>query len=220
MPIHADTTECHAAGYPVLVDLRGRRCLVVGGGAVAHRKIAGLLDAGATVAVVAPCVEESVLELDWSLVVTRRRYRPSDLDDVHLVITCTDDPEVNRRVAEDATRRRIWVNSADDPWNCTFTLPAVARRGDLTLAISTNGRSPALARWLRRRFEREFDEAWVGLLDVLAEVRAEARATFGTSEIDGWDRAIDEALLEFERSGRTADLVSIMRSHLGLEVAA
>lgn len=220
MPIHTDATGCPAAGYPVMLDLRGRRCLVVGGGTVAHRKIAGLLDAGATVDVVAPCVEESVPQLEGSLVVTHRRYRPSDLDDVHLVITCTDDPEVNRWVAEDAAQRRIWVNSADDPSNCTFTLPAVARRGDLTLTISTNGRSPALARWLRRRFEREFDEAWVGLLDVLAEVRAEARATFGTSEIDGWDRALDEALLEFERSGRTADLVSIMRSHLGLEVAA
>ena len=220
MPIHTDATECHAVGYPVMLDLRGRRCLVVGGGTVAHRKIAGLLDAGATVAVVAPGIDQSVLELDGALVVTRRRYRTSDLDGVHLVITCTDDPEVNRRVAEDATRRRIWVNSADDPSNCTFTLPAVARRGDLTLAISTNGRSPALARWLRRRFEREFDEAWVALLDVLAEVRAEARATFGTSEIDGWDRALDEALLEFVHPSRTADLVSIMRSHLGLEVAA
>ncbi|MEM1335706.1 MAG: bifunctional precorrin-2 dehydrogenase/sirohydrochlorin ferrochelatase [Actinomycetota bacterium] len=206
--------------YPVMLDLRDRRCLVVGGGNVALRKVQGLLDAGATVEVVAPWIHPDLLELRGSLFLRRRRYRTRHLAGAHLVITCTDDPEVNARVAAEATERRIWVNSADDPDNCSFTLPSVARQGDLSVMVSTNGRSPALSRWLRRRFEQEFDASWTELIDVLAEVRAEARAVLGTSEIAGWDAALDDALVDLVRTGRTAAAADTIRRHLGLAVAA
>lgn len=208
------------SSYPVMLDMRGRRCLVVGGGCVGRRKIAGLLEAGATVTVVAPRIDPQLLAIAGALVIARRRYRTRDLDGAHLVITCTDDAAVNRRVYEEATERGIWVNSADDPDNCTFTLPSVTRAGELTVAVSTNGKSPALSKWLRQRFEREFDGSWTELLDVLAAVRAEARSTLGTSELPGWEAALDDALLELVREGRTADAAAVVRQHLGLAVAA
>ena len=206
--------------YPVMLDLRGRRCLVVGGGFVATRKVAGLLDAHASVVVVAPRIDPALLDLEGSPVVAHRRYRTRDLEGVFLVITCTDDPGVNRRVSQEATDRGIWVNSADDPANCSFTLPSVARAGELTVAVSTNGKSPALSKWLRQRFEQEFDDSWPVLLDILAGVRAEARATLGTSELPGWETALDNALLDLVREGRTAEAVAVIRTHLGLAVAA
>ncbi|MEM9464914.1 MAG: bifunctional precorrin-2 dehydrogenase/sirohydrochlorin ferrochelatase [Actinomycetota bacterium] len=209
-----------APTYPVMLDLRGALCLVVGGGHVARHKIAGLLNAGATVEVVAPWIHPEIEALEGPVHLRRRRVRRRDLGGMHLVITCTDDPVVNARVAAEARDRRIWVNSADDPVNCSFTLPSVARQGDLSVMVSTNGRSPALSKWLRRRFEGEFDETWSELLDVLAEVRAEARHRLGTSELTGWDAALDESLLDLVRSGRSDDAIDTIRRHLGLEVAA
>ena len=206
--------------YPVMLDLRHALCLVVGGGHVARQKVRGLLHAGATVEIVAPWIHPDLESLDGAVHLRRRRYRTRDLGGAHLVITCTDDPAVNARVAAEARERRIWVNSADDPANCSFTLPSVARQGDLSVMVSTNGKSPALSKWLRRRFEDEFDGSWGELLDVLAEVRAEARSTLGTSELAGWDAALDESLLDLVRAGRTDEAVETIRRHLGLAVAA
>lgn len=106
----------------------------------------------------------------------------SERDDAvgkRLVVTCTDDPAVNVAVARCAEAHGIWVNSADDPSNCSFTLPALARQGALMLTASTGGVSPALARWLRQRVERELDDAWLTVLDLLSDVRDEARALWG-----------------------------------------
>ena len=108
------------------------------------------------------------------------------------------------------------MNSADDPANCSFTLPAVARRGDLQIAVSTNGRSPGLARWLRRRYERELSAGYDQLLDLLSETRAETHSLFGTSEVQGWDDALDADLLGLVRSGRIEDARSMLREALGL----
>ncbi len=215
---HDDSTT--ATRYPVMLDLRHTLCLVVGGGAVALHKARGLLDAGATVQVVAPEIHPEFERLEGALHLKRRRFKVRDLGGMHLVITCTDDPAVNAQVAAEARDRRIWVNSADDPANCSFTLPSVARQGDLSVMVSTNGRSPALSKWLRRRFEHEFDPSWSELLDVLAEVRGEARRELGTSELDGWDQALDDSLHELVRAGRADDAVETVRRHLGLEVVS
>ena len=206
--------------YPVMLDLRHALCLVVGGGNVARQKIRGLLDCGATVEVVAPWIHPELEQLDGPIHFRRRRFRTRDLGGMHLVITCTDDPAVNTRVAAEARDRRIWVNSADDPVNCTFTLPSVARQGDLSVMVSTNGKSPALSKWLRRRFEAEFDDSWSALLDVLADVRAEARAVLGTSELPGWDAAIGDSLHDLVRAGRADEAADVLRRHLGLEVTS
>ena len=131
----------------VCLDLEGRSALVVGGGSVALGKARGLLDCGARVTVVAPQVQAALLELD--LEVVRRAYRSEDLEDRFLVVSATGVVSVDRRVFDDAEVRGLLCNVADGPELCSFILPAVHRQGPITVAVSTGGASPALARRLR-----------------------------------------------------------------------
>lgn len=206
------------APFPVNLQLAGVPVLVVGGGRVALRKTSQLLTAGATVTVVAPDVIAELSGLP--VTVERRRYRSGEVADFRLAITCTDDPAVNAAVFADGEAAQVWVNSADDPENCAFTLSSVMRQGDLQIAISTGGRSPALAMWLRRRFEREFGAEWSDLLDLLAAVRSEVRSHFGTSEVPGWMDALDDGVPELVARGAVAEARSVLRARLGLPVAA
>jgi precorrin-2 dehydrogenase/sirohydrochlorin ferrochelatase len=207
-----------AAPYPVALDLAGRRVLVVGGGPVAARKVAGLLRAGAAVTVVAP---EAVPEIgeDPDVRWHRRHYRRGEVASYRLAITATGDPDVNRQVARDGEAANVFVNSADDPANCAFTLPAVVQRGDLQVAISTNGRSPAFAAWARRRVELVITAVHAAALDVLAEVRDELRTITGSSETPDWEHAIDDELFELVAAGDLDQARSKLRGALGLEGA-
>lgn len=195
-----------AAGplYPVNLVVEGRRCLVVGGGAVAARKAGGLIDCGAEVHVVAPDVGADVRGLagvTWE----ERPYETADLDASWLVVTATDDPQLNRRIHDEAGAARIWVNSADDPANCTFILPAVLRRGPLVVTVSTTGLSPALSAWLRDRLEADLGPEIEALLDILSEVREEIRAAGRPTEGLDWKSALDSGMLELVREGRLAE---------------
>lgn len=201
--------------YPVQLVVRDRSALVVGAGKVACRKIAGLVRAGAAVTVVAPDIHPDIAAMAVETV--ERPYEQGEAARFQLVITCTDDPHVNRQVFRDADAAGVWVNSADDPVNCSFILPSVARQGDLTVTVSTNGRSPALAGWLRRRFEAEFDERYDRLLELLAEVRAETRYVFGTSEVPGWNDALDDGVFELVAAGETERARERIRSAVGLD---
>lgn len=194
--------------YPVNLILTGRRCLVVGGGRVARQKIEGLLECEATVHVVAPQVDDGLREriaetvtLTWD----PRPYRSDDLDGVHLVITATDDPAVNRSVFLDAGERGIWVNSADDPAHCSFTLPSRVRQGPLLVTFATGGHSPALSTWLRRRFTEEFDPAYGTLIDMLSAERQRIQAEGRTTEGLDWQGALDSGMLELIREGHLAE---------------
>ena len=202
--------------YPVVLDLRGRRALVVGAGPVAARKVAGLLSAGAVVTVIAP---EAVAEIanDPDVRWHRREYRRGEVASYRLAITATDDPTVNRQVARDGEAANVFVNSADDPANCTFILPAVATRGDLQIAVSTNGRSPAMASWARRRLEALFTDVHARALDLLSEARDELRRVHGTSEIAGWDAAVSDALFDLVAADRLDDARRLVRTAVGLE---
>jgi precorrin-2 dehydrogenase/sirohydrochlorin ferrochelatase len=189
--------------YPVNLLVAGRSCLVVGGGAVALEKVDGLLDAEALVTVVAP---EVVPELaSRPVTVELRPYRSGEAADHRLVIVATDDPAVNAQVAADAEAAGVWVNAADDVANCTFTLPARVRRGDLLLTVSTGGRSPGLASWVRRRLEDEFGPEWATLLDLLADARDELRASGRSSLGVDWHAALDSGMLELVREGQLAE---------------
>lgn len=185
--------------YPVNLIVQGRQCLVVGGGPVAARKAAGLVAAGADVRVVASevCAEMEAL----SVAVARRDYEAGDLAGCWLAVTATDDPAVNARVSADASAAGIWVNSADDPANCTFTLPAIARRGPIVATFSTGGHSPALATWLRARFEAEMGPEYETLLQVLAEARTRIQASGRPTEGLDWQKALDSGMLEAIRAG-------------------
>ena len=158
---------------PIFLKLEGRQCLVVGAGKIAAPKIASLLRAGGTVTVVAPAALPEVAarakdgELQWRA----REFEDADLDGVFLVVTGTDRQPVNHRVAELARARKILVNSVDDPPDCDFFYPSVVRRGDLQIAISTSGKSPALAQRLRAEIEGLLDEGTGAWLDRLGETR-------------------------------------------------
>ena len=194
--------------YPVNLLLSGRRCVVVGGGRVAARKIEGLLDAGAVVQVIAPTIDPSIVAFgDEGRHVScdQRAYRSGDLDGAWLVVTAADDPAVNRQVFEDGERAGVWVNSADDPANCSVTLPALIRQGSLLVTFSTGGHSPAVASWLRRRFTDEFGPEYVVLVDMLASERERIRATGVTTEGLDWQGALDSGMLDLIREGNLAE---------------
>ncbi|HUQ92315.1 MAG TPA: bifunctional precorrin-2 dehydrogenase/sirohydrochlorin ferrochelatase [Bryobacteraceae bacterium] len=138
--------------YPVFLDLRHREVLVVGAGNVALRKVRGLIEAGAIVTVVSPEVSAGFEQLPVTM--RKRRFRPSDIASQALVFTATNDRKTNHRVASLATQKRIPVNVADAPQECTFIVPARVNHKDVQIAISTGGRSPRLAKSLREKLER------------------------------------------------------------------
>ena len=168
--------------YIACLRLRGRRCVVVGGGEVGLEKVEGLLACDADVALVAP---EAVAELEehaaeGSIAWERREYARGDLEGTFLVIASTDDTEVNIRVFEDAERRAMLVNVVDVPPLCNFILPAIVRTGPLAIAISTAGASPALAKRMKREVRELFGEEYARLAVLLNDARGWAKGTLPT----------------------------------------
>ena len=159
--------------YPIMMDIGGRRCLVVGGGAVAARKVDALLGAGGRVIVVSPQLhpELQVLRDQGLIEHLNREYRREDLDGTVLVFAATDNQEVNRAVCSEAKTRGVSVNSVTQSEEGTFTVPAMMHRGELTVAISTGGVSPALAQRLRRVLEKELGQEYEDLLCLLQGIR-------------------------------------------------
>ena len=179
--------------YPVFLDLQGVEALVVGGGIIAFRKATGLVEAGAVVTVVAPKIVPELVELVAN--VHHRGYATGEAAGYQLVITATDDAAVNAQVANDARSAKVWANSADDPQNCSFILPAVARRGLVTVAVSTGGASPALAGTVRSRIAEQVLTPQVEAAAVeLARQRSEIHAAGGSTELVEWGERVREAL--------------------------
>ena len=162
----------------MFLKLEGRRCLVVGAGAVAEGKIRGLLEAGASVQVVAPEAVLQVQKWAWEGAIgwKARRFQPHDLDGAFLVIAAMSSPDLNAQVFNEARERKVLCNSVDDPEHCDFYYPAVVNRGDLQIAISTNGRSPALAQRLRQELEEQFGPEYEAWVKELGEARKELTA--------------------------------------------
>lgn len=159
--------------FPIFLKLSGRRCLVAGGGRIAEQKLPGLLEAGAEVHLVAPEVSPAIRSLAEAnrLRWTAKEFSTGDLDGVTLVVAATGDAEANERVFREAEARGILCNAVDEPERCHFYYPAVVRRGDLQIAISTNGKSPALAQRIRMELEARFDGAYGEWLAWLGHVR-------------------------------------------------
>jgi siroheme synthase-like protein len=184
-------------GYPVVLDLHGVPVLVVGAGPVAVRKIAGLVAAGADVRVVAPEIDAQLEEhplRDGVGEVRRRAYEIGDLDGVRLVVTATGVAAVDAAVADDARSKGIWVNAADQPADCDFILPAIARHGPVSVAVSTDGRSPALAARLRDRIAPLLTPALATLAEELAAERSAIKTAGGSTENRDWSERIDAVL--------------------------
>ncbi|MDE0579245.1 MAG: bifunctional precorrin-2 dehydrogenase/sirohydrochlorin ferrochelatase [bacterium] len=188
--------------YPVNLRVRGHRCLVVGGGQVALAKAVGLLEAGAVVDVIAPDVVPELEDLP-GISVNRREYRSGDVEGYRIAVAATGCQEVNAEVFRDGESAGVWVNSADDPDNCSFTLPSKLRRGPLMVTCSTGGHSPALSRWLRQRLEAEIGPEYETLLCLLSEARERIRAEGMHTEDRAWQDVLDSGMLELIRSGET-----------------
>lgn len=195
-------TTAVGSGLTVTVPVAGRRVVVVGAGAVATRRVATLVGLGARVVVIAPAVRPELAARAGAgeIEVRERPFVPTDLEGAWLVFAATDVPAVNAEVRDRAREAGIWVNRADEPDDCDFTVLPAVRRGDLVVAVGTGGRSPALAAHLRERLAAEL-EGYEAVLDLLAEVRTEVRADGGSSEDVDWRRAFDEGIVDLVRAG-------------------
>lgn len=159
--------------FPICLDLAGRPCVVIGGGRVAERKIRGLLDCGAAVTVISPELTPALHGLAQGGGIRWRKqcYTEGDLAGAFMVISATDDRPTQEKVYGEAQQRSLLLNVADVPELCNFILPAVVRRGELIVAVSTGGRSPALARRLRRELECRFGPEYGVLVDIMGALR-------------------------------------------------
>jgi precorrin-2 dehydrogenase/sirohydrochlorin ferrochelatase len=160
--------------YPIFLDIKGRSCLVVGGGDVGTRKVEMLLECGAAVTVVSIATTETLKRLceEKRITLEIRGYSPSDLDGRFLVIGATNDEQLNQQLSLDAKNQNLLCNIADRPAACNFILPAIVQQGDLVMAISTSGKSPAFAKKLRKDLERQFDEAYAVFLNLMGAIRS------------------------------------------------
>ncbi|MBI2842408.1 MAG: bifunctional precorrin-2 dehydrogenase/sirohydrochlorin ferrochelatase [Armatimonadetes bacterium] len=204
------------AYYPIAIDLTGRKVLVVGGGTVALRKVETLLEFGAEVTVVAPQIVPEIERLaeSGSITVERREYRSEDAAGAVVIITSTDDEAVNRRVSEDALARNILVNVVDVPELCGFIVPATVKRGDLTISISTAGKSPALARRVREKIEEIFGPEYGEFADLLGEMRemAKSRIKSQPERERAFKQMLNSQILELLRAGRDQEARSLALS--------
>jgi precorrin-2 dehydrogenase/sirohydrochlorin ferrochelatase len=205
--------------YPIFAVLKDKPCLVVGGGPVGERKVHDLMKAGARVTVVSRTLTPELAALASRGEI---RYLPEDFAEVQvegmaLVMAATDDPVVNARVSAAAQARGIWVNVADDPEYCTFIVPAQVRRGDLTLAISTGGASPALARQLREELQQHFGPEYGPYLDLLRRIRTrllgERRGHPDNAEL--FHRLVHSPLKEAVAQGDRARVLWVLREVMG-----
>jgi len=183
--------------YPVFLDLKGKRCMVVGGGSVAERKVRTLLECQASITVISAKLSTGLQQLaeEGTIQVIRRNYRDGDLDDAFLVIAATDDATVNAAVADQGGKQPTLINVVDDPKASIFIVPSVVRRGDITIAIGTAGKSPALARKIRTNLEAALPPEYASLASIVSEVRQELAQKQISVDGDTWQRCLDIDLL-------------------------
>jgi precorrin-2 dehydrogenase/sirohydrochlorin ferrochelatase len=203
--------------YPMFLNINGKKCVVVGGGEVALRKVKMLLKHGAFIKVIAVelCTGLAELARSGQITALRRRYRKEDLADAYIAIAATDNSYVNNEIAIEARSKSIPVNVADDPDGCDFIVPSYIRRGNITIAISTGGMSPALARKLRSRLEKIFGDEYSILARITNEVRSEIKGQGLEVNNDAWQEAIDlDAITELIRNGDHEKAKSVLRQNL------
>jgi precorrin-2 dehydrogenase/sirohydrochlorin ferrochelatase len=206
--------------YPVYLDLRNRPCFVIGGCGMAEEKVRGLLEAKARVTVISPDLNEGLNRMaaegriDW----ISRRFRRGDLRTAFLVVVVMQPPAVSEAVWEETRGRNILVNTLDDVPHCDFIAPAIVRRGDLTVAISTGGKAPVLAVRLRQRLERELGEEHAKFLELAGRVRkplAQLWPDFATRK-ELWYRLIDSDVIHLLRRGDEATAINRFEEILGV----
>ena len=205
----------HMRYYPVFLDIAGKPVIVVGGGNIALQKVEGLIAAGAEVTLVSPDLLPGLQEMVESGQITHinREYEPGDLEGYKLAFVATDDRSTNATITNEGRERGIWVNAVDDPPNCDFIMPGVIRQGDLVVAVSTSGGSPAMARKVREDLEQFLGQEDALLLDLAAEVRHELRDRdvavkpcnrCDRNHLDVWNAALDAEVKRLLGQGERA----------------
>jgi siroheme synthase-like protein len=188
--------------YPISLKLEGKRCVVIGGGWGTEKRVKDLLDAGALVTLVSPVAPADIRKdrIRWEA----RDYQPGDLEGAFLVVACPHDHSRNREIWAEAEARGIPVNAIDDAPHCTFIFPAVHRQGDLVVAVSTAGKSPALAARIRDKIAREFGPEYGEFLDLLGELRPEVIRRFHGFKRRRpiWRRLINSEAFDHIKAGR------------------
>jgi len=191
--------------YPVALNLHRRLCVVVGGGPIAEQKVVGLLDAGARVVVIAPVLTTRLddLETQGAIRVMRRSYRRGDLRGAFLAIAAGETRGANPEIWDEAERERVILNAVDDMPHCHFIAPAIVRRGDLTVAVSTAGKSPALGVRLRDRIGALVGQEYAAFLDLLGSLREEvaAREPDLARRARLWYRLVDSDVMAYLKRG-------------------
>ncbi len=213
------TSSQSPAYYPLFLRLDGKKCVVVGGGQVALRKIDMLLEFGGSVDVVSPqvCPEVARLHESGRIRLSRRSYQHGDLRQATVAVAATSDSATNQAVVAEAHRRGVLVNVVDEADVSDFIVPSYVHRGDVTIAVSTAGRSPALARKLRTRLECEFGDEYASLALLLSEVRAELKRRGVKVSGEAWQEALDlDRLLELVREGQEAKARAVLLDGLGV----
>jgi precorrin-2 dehydrogenase/sirohydrochlorin ferrochelatase len=202
--------------YPIFLDLKGRPCIVIGGGAVAERKVQGLLAAGAEITVVSPEISEGLqlLFAQRSIKHVSRKYENGDLAGYALAFVATDDGANTPAVFSEARERGIWVNCADVPSCCDFILPAMVRRGELALAISSGGASPAATRVIREELESYLTEEFAQLVQTASEVRIELHQRSTQPSAESWNEALKGEFRLLLRQGKAAEAKQFLLTQL------
>ena len=202
--------------YPAFIDVRERNCVVIGGGALGEEKVVKLLECDAKVIVISSKVTRVVEELasqgeiEW----LRRNYRPGDLAQAFIAIASTDDDDMDRQIYAEAEERNVLLNVVDVTHLCTFIAPSVARRGEVTVATSTGGASPALARTFREKLESSRILEYADLAPILARGRAELRQRGLRVAPDHWQSCITEELLDTVQNGDEATAYQMLEEGL------
>jgi siroheme synthase-like protein len=203
--------------YPASLNIHGKRCVVIGGGEVALRKARALLDCGAKVTVVSPTLHPDLAKLGEARRIRpiHREFQPEDLADASIAIAATDVKEVNQRVADAGREQGVFVNVVDDSERSDFIVPSFFRRGGLTIAVSTSGMSPALARKIRTRLEGIFGREFGRLLSMIKDVRSELKGQGIAVSADAWQEALDvDLLVGLVRAGQSEEARTLLRSRL------
>lgn len=205
------------AYYPAFLNLNGRRCIVVGGGSVALRKVNALLDFGALVEVISPrlCAGLKQLQQQKKLTIIGRRFQAGDLQGAFIAIAATSSPQTNALVAAEGLRHSVPVNVVDDPTHCDFILPSYCRRGSVTVAVSTSGMGPALARKIRTKLEKEIGPEYEDLAVIVKEIRTQLKKEKFKFSSSRWQQALDlDSLTGLLREGHKTEAKKLLLDRL------
>jgi siroheme synthase-like protein len=203
--------------YPIFVNIEGKRCVVIGGGMVALRKVKMLLNCGASVTVISPKSHPDIAKLskERAIHLIQRDYEVGDLQGATIAIAATNVEEINRRVAHEAKKNGIFMNVADDLRSSDFIIPSSFRRGNLTVAVSTAGMSPAFAKKIRTKLEKSIGEEYASLLSLISEVRSTLKKRGWTVDGEAWQKAIDlDSLIQLLQAGQWKEAKTVLLKRL------